>query len=346
MSDTLVFFGHDLTQLEHELWSHWQQLTNLRDQGAREVPNYEDELDTEVDTITELMLKYESLLHASVVVLDATTRGTDIALNGTLDSLQVKQTKPQTGCEHVDLTETLAEITRYMAWIRGFRAQMTSELTKAPAEIQYPELDDTDAGEAAPGRSGEETEAREASLEVAPSSESTRTKLLSQTKKITHGLMRGSQALQSGLLQSDLNLDELRMQTQSLQKVDNNYTQLEQVFTRTNRLVKTLERASQREKRDVYLSLAFLAACITWVLWRRIFRLPVRLGLWLLFQFFRRLLVAMRLVAPAAGALWQAQTQTQITGPGLAAPPAIITADNTNWQELVQEAVDRISDEL
>lgn len=122
-------------------------------------------------------------------------------------------------------------------------------------------------------------------------------KLLHKTKQLTNSLSRGTQLLQSGILQSDLNLDELKQQTSSLQKVDDKYQQLESIFTRTNQLVKTLEKASHQEKRDVYMALGFLCLCISWVVWRRILKLPFKLALWILFRFFKTILTTIGLVS-------------------------------------------------
>ncbi|CCH59647.1 hypothetical protein TBLA_0B08320 [Henningerozyma blattae CBS 6284] len=130
--------------------------------------------------------------------------------------------------------------------------------------------------------------------------ETSKAQLLKTTKKLTNSLMRGNQILETGILQSDLNLDELRSQTHSITIMNEKYQQFETIFKKTNQLVKSLERASQQEKRDVYLSLAFLIMCISWVLWRRIFKLPVKLALWMLFQFFKGILLTMGLVQKTA----------------------------------------------
>ena len=124
----------------------------------------------------------------------------------------------------------------------------------------------------------------------------TKSTLLTQTKKLTNKLARSNQMLQSGILQSELNLDELRQQTKTLEVVSDRYSQFQVVFDKTSELVKTLEKASNKEKRDVYLSLGFLVACISWVIWRRILKLPVKMVLWLCFKFFRGILVAIGLV--------------------------------------------------
>ncbi|CAD6614472.1 BAG_1a_G0013170.mRNA.1.CDS.1 [Saccharomyces cerevisiae] len=181
---------------------------------------------------------------------------------------------------------------------------------------------------------------------------STREKLLSKTKQLTNNLVRGNQILQSGILQSDLNLDELRAQTNSLTQIDDKYTQFETVFKKTADLVKVLENASHQEKRDVYLSLGFLLCCISWVLWRRIFKLPVKLGLWLLFKFFKGILVTLGLVKSYAGSSSSLQAPslvlnapilaTTTTSSATSVEPFASVSAVSSIQRAVDEAVGRI----
>ncbi|QHS72675.1 Sec20p [Saccharomyces paradoxus] len=181
---------------------------------------------------------------------------------------------------------------------------------------------------------------------------STRDKLLSKTKQLTNNLMRGNQILQSGILQSDLNLDELRAQTNSLTQIDDKYTQFETVFKKTADLVKVLENASHQEKRDVYLSLGFLICCVSWVLWRRIFKLPVKLGLWLLFKFFKGILVTLGLVKSYAASSSSPQAPSLVlnapflatTTTSSAAPvePFASVSAVSSIQRAVDEAMGRI----
>lgn len=123
--------------------------------------------------------------------------------------------------------------------------------------------------------------------------------LLNKSKMVTKNLIKGNQVLQSGVLQSDLNLDELKQQTNSLGKVEEKYSQFEMIFNKTSVLVKSLEKSSNQEKRDVYLALSFLILCVSWVLWRRVFKLPVKLCIWLTFKFFKGILLSIGLVKRA-----------------------------------------------
>lgn len=147
-------------------------------------------------------------------------------------------------------------------------------------------------------------------------------------------------------------MDELRAQTNSLTQIDDKYTQFETVFKKTADLVKVLENASHQEKRDVYLSLGFLLCCISWVLWRRIFKLPVKLGLWLLFKFFKGILVTLGLVKSYAGSSSSLQAPslvlnapilaTTTTSSATSVEPFASVSAVSSIQRAVDEAVDRI----
>ncbi|SCU91422.1 LAFA_0F03664g1_1 [Lachancea sp. 'fantastica'] len=115
-------------------------------------------------------------------------------------------------------------------------------------------------------------------------------KLLSTNSKITSSLMRTSHMLRSSVLQSELNVSELQEQTTSLHKLNDRFDSLSGVLTTSSKVVRVIQSSSGQEKRQIYSGLAFLALCISWVLWRRVFKMPVKLALWLWFRFFRSIL--------------------------------------------------------
>ncbi|CCK72585.1 Sec20p KNAG_0K02220 [Huiozyma naganishii CBS 8797] len=170
---------------------------------------------------------------------------------------------------------------------------------------------------------------------------SSRDQLLSKTKRLTSNLIKSNQMLQSGVLQSDLNLDELRGQTASLNKLEDKYGQFELVFHRTAKLVKTLESASNQERRNVYMALGFLCLAVSWVLWRRIFKMPTKLALWLMFKFFRGVLVS-------AGVVRRTMRQQPIAIAVSASASASGTTTSSastitdSIENAVSEAVDRL----
>ncbi|CEP61260.1 Sec20p LALA0_S02e10396g [Lachancea lanzarotensis] len=115
-------------------------------------------------------------------------------------------------------------------------------------------------------------------------------KLLSTNRKITSSLVRTSHMLRSSVLQSELNVSELQEQTASLHKLNDRFDSLSGILTTSSKVVRVIQNSSGQEKRQIYSGLSFLALCIGWVLWRRVFKMPVKLALWLWFRFFRSIL--------------------------------------------------------
>lgn len=184
---------------------------------------------------------------------------------------------------------------------------------------------------------------------------STKDQLLSKTRQLTNNLTKANSYLQSSILQSDLNLDDLKQQTSFLNKVNENYSQLEVVFTKTNQLVKTLNNASNKEKRDVYISIGVLCAAIAWVFWRRILKIPTKFVIWLTFKFFKGILLSLGLVqrytgsggetAESSAEIWSTVSEATVIAT-VAASVNTSVADAIT--EAVEEAMSRIAahDEL
>ncbi|CUS21656.1 LAQU0S03e07668g1_1 [Lachancea quebecensis] len=182
--------------------------------------------------------------------------------------------------------------------------------------------------------------------------------LLTTNKKITSTLMRTSHLLQSSVMQSELNLGELQEQTRSMHKLNDRFDSLSGVLHTSSKIVKIINDSSGRERRQIYTGLSFLGLCIAWVLWRRIFKLPVKLALWMWFRFSRAVLASL-------GALPKAKVAVPMVlntvAPTLASTAtsafSTLSAQTTateqaaaSMESLVQDAVDgafaRIRDEL
>ncbi|CAI4426374.1 CBM_collapsed_G0016620.mRNA.1.CDS.1 [Saccharomyces cerevisiae] len=88
------------------------------------------------------------------------------------------------------------------------------------------------------------------------------------------------------------------------------------------------------------------------ILWRRIFKLPVKLGLWLLFKFFKGILVTLGLVKSYAGSSSSLQAPslvlnapilaTTTTSSATSVEPFASVSAVSSIQRAVDEAVDRI----
>lgn len=185
--------------------------------------------------------------------------------------------------------------------------------------------------------------------------------LLTTNKKITSTLMRTSHLLQSSVMQSELNLGELQEQTRSMHKLNDRFDSLSGVLHTSSKIVKIINDSSGRERRQIYTGLSFLGLCIAWVLWRRIFKLPVKLALWMWFRFSRALLASLgalpktKVPAPmvlntVAPAIASTATNALSAVSAESAQTAATEQATASMESLVQDAVDgafaRIRDEL
>ncbi|CDO95389.1 unnamed protein product [Kluyveromyces dobzhanskii CBS 2104] len=121
-------------------------------------------------------------------------------------------------------------------------------------------------------------------------------KTLQVNKKITSNLLRTNQILRSSVLQSELNIDELSQQTDTLMVVNDKFDRFKAMSQASTKLIKAINNSSYQEKQKVYAAIAFFAGCIAWVLWRRIFKYPVKLAFWLVFKLFKSFLYTVGLV--------------------------------------------------
>lgn len=299
----------------------------------------------------DMILEYESALKTIEVCLNNGHRGLRVtwaksnALD-TCDSLEIVQNEVTQGneLERTQVVDELELLLRSVDWLFEYKRRVRTAIKDSHRKIaeQQDLKRDESIEHNAVQYEKQSAQPHPEAYEAKPSG-TTKDKLLSRTKQLSANLIRGNQVLQSAVLQSDLNFDELQEQSSSLSKINDKYTQLDTVFVRTSQLVKTLEKASHQERRDVYLALGFLCACVSWVLWRRIFRLPVRLALWLTFRFFKGILMTIGLVkkasptkmmAPPVSVLWTATTST---ASAIGTPSATDTIE-----QAVDEAINRI----
>lgn len=115
-------------------------------------------------------------------------------------------------------------------------------------------------------------------------------KLKNKNKQITNSLIRSNQILKSTVLQTDLNLEEIYIQGNMLTELNDKFDILDTLLTQSSKIMKLIEKNGSKEKRRVYMSLGFLALCISWVIWKRLIRGPLKLVLWIWFSFFKKIL--------------------------------------------------------
>ncbi|XBW34621.1 hypothetical protein QEN19_000187 [Hanseniaspora menglaensis] len=115
-------------------------------------------------------------------------------------------------------------------------------------------------------------------------------KLKEKNKNITKSLVRSNQILKSTVLQTELHLEEIYIQGNLLTDLNDKFDILDTLLSQSSKLMKILEQNGSKEKRQVYYSLAFLLACISWVVWKRLIKGPLKLLIWLWFNLFKRVL--------------------------------------------------------
>ncbi|KAK5773611.1 Sec20p PWA37_002442 [Arxiozyma heterogenica] len=329
LHDNNTFYSsieEELVNLKGQLWSQWDQLIGNSNKGNNDV-SIVNEVDNEtLSLINKNTLTFESLIETLIVAfnqsnissltlswerspsfkkydkLSLTKNGlspSDTMISGLRD-IDSNNSNP------LSLEDSYFKILSHINWLHGYKLQLKQtilsirdgnldQLTKLthnsvespPLPLSLLRPSPSSLSSSSPQKPEYYTESNK---------QSTRDQLLNKTQQLTNNLIKSNTLLQSSILQSDLNLDNLKQQTQSLNQIQDKYSQLETVFNKTNRLVKSLETASNQEKRDVYISLGFLALVISWVVWRRIFKGPTKLFLWLLFKFFKGILVSVGVV--------------------------------------------------
>lgn len=109
-------------------------------------------------------------------------------------------------------------------------------------------------------------------------------KLLQQNNVLTDKLQNVNAMLKSTLLAGEMNLSELDHSTKSLSELSDSYQMFGSILNKTNSLVKEINKASKEERVMIYRAIYFFITVCCWILWRRIFKRPVLLVLWLIFS--------------------------------------------------------------
>lgn len=317
LHDNNTFYSsieEELVNLKGQLWSQWDQLIGNGNKGNNDA-SIANEVDNEtLFLINKNVLAFESLIETLIVAFNQSNissltlsweRSPSFKKYDTL-SLTKNGLSPSdtmvSGSRDIDsnnsnppsLEDSYFKILSHINWLHGYKLQLKQTILSIRdgnldqlTELTHNSVESSPLPLSLPQKPEYYTESNK---------QLTRDQLLNKTQQLTNNLIKSNTLLQSSILQSDLNLDDLKQQTQSLNQIQDKYSQLEVVFNKTNRLVKSLETASNQEKRDVYISLGFLALAISWVVWRRIFKGPTKLFLWLLFKFFKGILVSVGVV--------------------------------------------------
>lgn len=300
--------------------------------------------------VSQMVIDFESLLRAAVVCVNQEERFLKLHWTKTNHGLSL-QVVNQGSHQYEPILKEIVQLVNFTDWLTKYKLKLRDFIRKAHEDALAQV--DSKRDEAIRNNTLEweneqqqQQQQRQSSTTTKPPN--TSDQVLSKSKQVSANLIRGNQVLQGGVLQSDLNLDELKQQTSSLSRMNDKYSQLGLVFDKTSKLVKTLEKASHQEKRDVYFSLGFLFLCITWVLWRRIFKLPCKLMLWVLFRFFKTILMAVGVVRqrnptavpPIAGATASITATAPLSSTSTSW--STYTANTESLERAVDQAMERI----
>ena len=108
--------------------------------------------------------------------------------------------------------------------------------------------------------------------------------IVSQNKQITKSLQASRQLLSAGILQSELNIDNIDQQTKDLYKLNEGFIQFNDLLNRSKKIVKFIEKQDKADRQRIYLSMGFFILCCSWVVYRRILRRPLKIFLWSFFK--------------------------------------------------------------
>lgn len=108
--------------------------------------------------------------------------------------------------------------------------------------------------------------------------------VLTQNKNITNSLKLTKQLMTMSVMQTELNTETLEQQTRDLHKVNDKLVDLDSLLNKSRQIVKFIEKQDKRDKRRIYFSIGFLLLCLTWVIWHRILKLPVKMLTWSLLK--------------------------------------------------------------
>lgn len=165
-------------------------------------------------------------------------------------------------------------------------------------------------------------------------------KLLQQNNVLTNKLQNVNNLMKSTLLAGEINLSELESSTNTLSQLSDSYAFFGDVLNKTNSLVKSINKASKSERAMIYRSLYFFTGVCMWILWRRIFKRPVLLLLWLIISPIRMLLFSSNgsdasIVVESSSATLLASTQ--FTSPVITTTTSSISKHATSISSVIKD---------
>ena len=341
----MLQYVDDLKDLKFKMLHQLNKLNSSNNETSEDskLNDTTEEIDSQSisEECTKLILQFESILKVAIVAINQSNKNIKLTYIQS-QSLDDIDTLKISGSNFDRCKPLLIQTVKELIVLTNWNYEFKQKLKQRVQNDHYDKLSQIDElrNEAIEKHSQlrtKDTVKDTRTMDIQATS--TKSQLLSQTKKLSNNLIKGNQILQSSILQSNLNLDELRQQTSSLQTVDDKYDQFQSIVTKTSSLVKSLEKASNQEKRDVYLALFFLIACVTWVIWRRILKMPVKLFLWMCFKFFKSILVAIGMVQSTM------KNSTLTSSESIGSSKTLIATATESLEKIVDDVMDRILDD-
>ncbi|ODV87876.1 hypothetical protein CANARDRAFT_191591, partial [[Candida] arabinofermentans NRRL YB-2248] len=118
----------------------------------------------------------------------------------------------------------------------------------------------------------------------------TQSKLLDTNLQVTNKLQNISVMLQSSLMTSEVNMQDLSASTNALTNLSNKYSYFADVILKSGKLVNKINESSQAERKQIYRSLYFFIAVCCYIVYRRLLKRPIHLFLWIFFKTFKLIL--------------------------------------------------------
>lgn len=112
-------------------------------------------------------------------------------------------------------------------------------------------------------------------------------KVLKTNESITSVLQNTYGIMESNVISSDLIVESFSDSTNTLLRLNDRYEFLSSTLLSSRNLVQELQKADVSDLRKMKLALGWFGICCCWVLWRRIFKYPTYLLIWVMWNLFK-----------------------------------------------------------
>ncbi|ODQ78091.1 hypothetical protein BABINDRAFT_168668 [Babjeviella inositovora NRRL Y-12698] len=178
--------------------------------------------------------------------------------------------------------------------------------------------------------------------ETANQEKSINAQILAKNASITHSLKHSRQLIESSILQSELNIEELTTSTKDMHQLADKYSNFNVVLQNTGKLVKFINSQNKKDRRNIMMALAFFTFCCVWVIWRRILRRPVMLLVWVVLK----LLGVTRIFGKVFGSRGDTVTLTPLSQVIASTTEVLASTTEVLAENTLQSVVDAVTSSL